>query len=162
MELQFEPTPHIVQIFLNDEFLRISDQSYPVNSVNPMGSGRFNAPGQLAYYFASGLLTAKAEVYGGPRSGLFPGHQVHAATPGPYLLLDFNRLFNERPELKLEYFPSGNQGGWPACQELRNYLANLGCSGALYPSHKHESGVNTALWPLDGEPLPEQFFKPHS
>ena len=74
------------------------------------------------------------------------------------IVISCRRALPSCSELELEYFPSGNQGGWPACQELRNYLADMGCSGVLYPSHKHESGINTALWPLDGKPLPEEFF----
>ena len=112
------------------------------------------------YYFASGLPTAKAEVYGSPESGLLPHHQAHGATPGPYMLFDFNRLVKEHPELVPAFFTGGTQGGWDWCQELRNHLANeLGCSGVLYPSQKHEGGINTALWPLDGKPLTERFFK---
>ncbi len=163
MAMNFDPKRYLIEVHLNEDFLRISDQSYPVNSCNPSGSSRFHGVDQLAYYFASGLPTAKAEVYGSPESGLLPHHHAHGAIPGSYQIFDFNLLLQEHPESQPEYFPGGTQGGWDRCQELRNHLANdLGCSGVLYPSQKHDGGVNTALWPLDGKPLPEQFFRPQS
>lgn len=163
MPWNFDPRLYIHEIYLNEQFLRISDQNYLVNSCNPASSGRFHEVGQPAYYFASGLPTAKAEVYGSPDSGLLPSHHAHGANPGPYLLFDFDGLINDHPDLLDVFFGSGNQGGWDRCQELRNDLAqNLGCSGVFYPSHKHEGGVNTAIWPLNGKPFPEVFFRPQS
>jgi hypothetical protein len=77
MLLTFDPKNYLVTITFDDAFLRISDRQYAVNSVNPGGSGRFHIAGQDAYYFASGLQTAKAEVYGSPDSGVLSHHQVH-------------------------------------------------------------------------------------
>jgi RES domain len=158
MALKFDPTPFLMPVSLNEEFVRISNASFPVNSVNLRESGRFHGPGQNTYYFASGLFTAKTELWDSPDVSIPSTHQVHGVSPGPYLMFDMTKLLTNYPDLESEYFPSGEQGGWTSCQELRTELSSFGCSGVLYPSHKQEDGINSAVWPLDNKPLPSDMF----
>lgn len=151
---------YLITVNLNNELVRISDSSFPVNSVNPDTSGRFHKPGETTYYFGSGEFTARCEVYGDGNHKLAEQHHIHEAPAGDYQLFDFNRLLEEQPALEKEFFPGKERGGWDSCQELRTELESRNISGTIFPSQQHESGVNISLWPLNNQTLPIDWFTP--
>jgi len=160
MSIDFDIDSYVATFNLNDELVRISDQSFPINSVNPDSSGRYHKPGETTYYFGSGEFTARAEVYGDGNSALSEQHHLHEAPAVKYQLFDFNRLLADQPELTKTYFPKGEGGGWDLCQQLREILESQSISGVIFPSQQDEGGVNMSLWPLDNQPLPITWFTP--
>jgi len=160
MNIDFDIDTYLTSFKLNNELVRISDQNFPINSVNPISSGRFHKPGETTYYFGSGVFTARAEVYGDGNNALSVQDHIHEAPEGNYQLFDFNCLLKDQPELRETYFPSEKGGGWNSCQQLREVLESMSISGVIFPSQQHDGGVNMSLWPLDNHPLPIPWFKP--
>jgi hypothetical protein len=145
---------------LDDDFFKTSSTSYPLNSCNQASSGRFHKVGQATYYHFSPVSPPKAEGYGSHSSGLNPTHSGRQEPNNIYELFNCNRFLEEHPDLNSLYFPTDSESGWVHCQELRNYLEILGCSGVIYPGQEQEGGYNVAIGPLDVKPLAEEYFKP--
>lgn len=153
--MSFDPSGYdlsgYVQMFdcASGEWVAIRMKGYAPESVNPSGEGRFHHIGEPAYYAASGIQTARVEVFGDP-SGVIPDtHEVFSFPEGPYHLFDVERFVSENPATLGLLDPSSHEDG----QQLRGALEDIGCSGVMYPSVRDESGINASVWPLDGTPL---------
>ena len=141
--------------------MSIKDTRYPLGALPPSGEGRFHRPGQLAYYAASGDSTARAEVYGDPAAQIVPPHALYRIPTGDYNLFDFRGYLEDHPSDYQQFFPDTKDGGWPACQSLRDKLEVIGCSGTIYESVASLGGINIAVWPLDESPFTESYFREH-
>lgn len=149
---------YLTGIDINENFVSIRSETYPINSVHPTGA-RFNAPGQTAYYVASGTPVAKAEKFGDPHAPIPSGEGVYTPSAGRYnMLFDLRAHLHDYPEEQTEYFATAGDGGYAKCRELRNSLEAQGCKGIIYPSQKVPGGVNISLWSVGSGQLPEDFF----
>lgn len=144
---------------INEDWVSLRHRDYPPESFNPSSTGRYHKPGEPAYYAASGLPTACAEVLGDPKAAVPDQYTVYTIPTGEYRLFDAHRFIEDNPDLRgLLTGPDHREG-----QVLRGALENMSCSGVVYPSAKQSGGHNAAIWPLDGSALPHgTFFKPRS
>ncbi|MDO8741184.1 MAG: RES family NAD+ phosphorylase [Candidatus Woesearchaeota archaeon] len=149
---------YIVLVRANNDFISIRDTRYPLGSLPPSGEGRFHRQGQLAYYAASGDVTARAEVYRDPAAQIKPPYAPFQIPAGDYNLLDFRQYLVDHPNSCRQFFSDSGDRGWSNCQVLRDELEVVGCSGTIYSSVANPGGINIAVWPLDGTPLTESFF----
>ena len=150
----------VIDVQITEKVVTIRDTAYPVGSLPVSGEARFHRPGQVAYYFASGVTTAMAEKYGSSDAHLEPGDEMFRPPIGTFRLFDMITYVERHPETKDHYFAAGDQGGWPVCQDLRQQLEDNSCSGVVFPSAKQEEGINVAVWPLDGQPFGSGYFTP--
>jgi hypothetical protein len=150
---------YITGIPINDAFVSLRNSRYPLTSLPPSGTGRFHRQHQEAYYMASGSPTAAAEVYGDPNATVVPPIVVCGIPTGEYRLLDSISLFEDHPNLRVHFFPQdGDDHGWANCQNLRDRLEALACSGVIYSSYAYSGGINVAVWSLVDTPLTADFF----
>jgi hypothetical protein len=150
-----------VQVFdlAAGEWVAIRMKNYPPESVNPFRDGRFHHIGEPAYYAASGIQTARVEVFANP-SGVIPEtHEVFSFPTGEYHLFNVVRFVEENPEASGLLDPSNPEHG----QQLRTVLEGMSCSGVMYPSVRDKGGINASVWPLEGTPLASgTWFQPYS
>ncbi len=145
--------------FGSGEWVAIRMKGYPPESVNPSGDGRFHHIGEPGYYAASGIQTARVEVFNDPSGAIPDTHEVFSFPGGPYQLFDVVRFVDENPAASGVLDPNSHEDG----QQLRTALEDLSCSGVMYPSVRDEGGINASVWPLDGTPLPSgSWFQPYS
>jgi len=131
------------------EWVAIRRKEYPPESVNPSIDGRFHHIGEPAYYAASGIITAKVEVFSNPSGAIPDTHEVFSFPEGSYHLFNVVRFVEENPDASGLLDPSQHGDG----QQLRTALEGMSCSGVMYPSVRDVGGINASVWPLDGTPL---------
>jgi hypothetical protein len=155
-----ELTRHIRDFnFARDEWVAIRKKDHPPESVNPSGSGRFHHIGSPAYYAASGIETARCEVFGDVKALIATTHDVFSFREGIYTLFDSERFLECNPNASGLLDPNSHEAG----QKLRTALQAISCSGVMYRSVRHDGGINASVWPLDHTPLASgALFRPYT
>jgi len=163
--MSFDPSGYdlssYVQVFdfASGEWVALRMKGYAPESVNPSGEGRFHHIGEPAYYAASGIQTARVEVFSDPSGAIPDTHEALSFPEGAYHLFDLVRFADENPTASGLLDPDSHENG----QQLRTALEDIGCSGVMYPSVRDDGGINASVWPLDGTPLPSgALFQPYS
>lgn len=144
---------------INADWLSYRHPDYPLNSAS-LQEGRFNFPGETAYYMASGSYCAQFEV---------PNHAERI----PCGITSQTIYAFDLPAFATDYghgqrfIQQQNNGGWEVCQEFAGYLTNShSVSGILYESaacHKSgQFGYCLVVLPNDQQALPNGFFIPPS
>jgi hypothetical protein len=139
------------------DWVMFKDPTYPVLSAS-MRANRFNPDNRPAWYTASGIEVAKAEV---------PNHaeqQLYVLRPGPYVAFN-TQQFAVDFGLEDQFLKSKNDHGYGFCQEVaaRVMVLDTTVSGMLYTSYamhaQGKQGVCLAILPPSGVELYEGFFK---
>jgi hypothetical protein len=143
----------------NTGWVSIRNPDYPPNSASGH-EGRFNAEGKFAYYLASDIQTAKAEV---PHwsSGM------HLCKVRPCTITSFNiTLWANDRGLGDKFLRSEEDGAYPLCQDVAKQVYDLcGISSFIYSSYQmHRQGQDGSCLALlpEGGTVDGNFFIPSS
>ena len=119
---------YTVEIPLTGDWVCFRDPIYPIASVPPAHLGhqnRFSGPGEYAYYFASGVETAQAEV---PDWRSREAFTVKAGTINAFNLAQWCADHHRQEE----FLRSKQQGGYDLCQNVaRELTGQYGMTGIL-------------------------------
>ncbi len=146
-----------IVIDVADDWVMFKDPKYPVLSASKRAN-RFNPDDQPAWYTASGIEVAKAEV---------PNHaeqQLYVLRPGPYVAFD-TQQFAADYNFGDQFLKSKDDYGYGFCQEVATKVMALDTtiSGILYTSYAmHKEGKKhtcLAILPPIGLELHEGFFE---
>jgi hypothetical protein len=149
---------YIQDIAITIGCVTIRDDSFPVTSVPPGKENRYNVAGQITFYAASGISTAKAEKYGSPNVSISQGDSAWQIPIGTHRLLNLVEYLRDHPEDYEFYCGGKDEGSYPCCQGLRVLLESQGCSGLVYPSYRDPGGICIAVWPIEDHGFPDPYF----
>lgn len=150
---------YIRPLDINADWMSFRHPDYPLNSAS-LQEGRFNLPGETAYYMASGNYCGQFEV---------PNHYERI----PCGIASHTIYAFDLPAFATDYGHEGkfiqqrDDGGWNVCQELAGHLTNShSVSGVLYQSAAcdiaGQSGYCMVILPNKEQSLPDGFFIPRS
>lgn len=146
---------YTVPIKVTGDWVSFRHPDHPANSASLSG-GRFNENGQTAYYLASGIDSAKAEV---PN---WPQRELYKVAPTTIHAFDLAAWSKEKG-CHEEFLQSKKEGGHGVCQRAAEQLTGLhGLSGILYnsePMHAlGRAGYCLAVLPASGQLVDGTFF----
>ncbi len=146
---------YIREITINDDWCSFRHPDYEFDSPS-FQEGRFNGPGEIAFYAASGDGCGKLEVknydekvYCGVKS-----HNINV-----FDMPAFSAAYN----LNDAFVKQRDDGGWEVCQEVSKYLTEkYDVSGILYQSaacyKAGKTGICIAVLPGREQTLTSGFF----
>jgi hypothetical protein len=148
---------YVTTIHVTTGIVSYRHANYPINS-SSRAEGRFFRSGTSAYYGASGLDVAQAEVPG------FQSRLLCYFSEGPVQIFDLPRFADEYGYGDAFIRPK-ESGGWGICQSAGHYLTEFkGLSGIIYQSQKlasrGEFGINLVIRPLTDSWQGELFRMP--
>ncbi len=162
--MTFDPNNYDLSVYIgrfnfaSGEWISIRCKDYAPESVNPLRGGRFHHIGTPAYYAASGISTARVELWNNASAPIPETHEVFSFPEGEYKLFDVGQFVDDHPEASGVLDPNSHTDGI----RLRTALENISCSGVTFPSTRDDGGINASVWPLDGTPLTSgTFFRPY-
>jgi hypothetical protein len=137
-------------------WLSYRSPDFPINSASLLEQ-RFNRPGEIAYYIASGDMTAQQNVPDWQ-------HKIRCRV-APQTIYCFDLpTFSRDQRIFDAYLKSKSQDGYPLSQETADFLLqNHGITGILYTSYADyivgRDGCCIVIRPNDGKFVDETFFQ---
>jgi hypothetical protein len=150
---------YIREIVINNDMISYRHPEYPLDSPS-LQEGRFNRPGEIAFYVASGNYCGEFEV---------PNYyeRVPCGVKNHTILAFDLILFANDYDLGDAFVRQRDDGGWDVCQDVSKYLTeNHSVSGILYQSaacyKAGQTGICLAVLPGKEQTLLSGFFSPKS
>jgi hypothetical protein len=150
-----EVQKYIVPIQVTGDWVSFRHPDFPMNSASH-SAARFNKEGETAYYLASGVATAKAEV---PK---WEERELYKVAPATIHAFDLASWSKDHGRYE-DFLRSKQDGGHGVCQHVADQLTHVhGLSGILYNSEPMYAAGSTgyclAVLPPSGQLVDGQFF----